>query len=191
MSRIGRQPIDIPNGVTVSIKVIDGGNNPGTLVEVKGSKAALSQVMHPSIKIEREDGRILVTRPDDEKENRSLHGLTRTLINNMVVGVTEGFKKELDIFGVGYGAQKQGRTLTLRLGFSHHVIIEEPDGINIEVPQSTQPNTAKLIIHGADKQQVGQLAAEIRKLRPPEPYLGKGIRYANERIRRKAGKAGK
>ena len=188
MSRIGKQPIEIPGGVTVNIGGVGAG---GTLVEVKGPKGSLQQTLHPNMAIKNEDGKILVTRPDDEKENRSLHGLTRTLINNMVVGVTEGFKKELDILGVGYSAQKQGKSVTLRIGFSHQVIIDEPEGITIEVPTSNVPNTAKLIINGADKQRVGQLAAEIRKMRPPEPYLGKGIRYANERIRRKAGKAGK
>ena len=185
MSRIGRQPIDIPKGVTVSI---DGGSN---VVEVKGPKGTLSQTMHPNMLIKNEDGKIVVIRPDDGKENRSLHGLTRTLINNMVVGVTDGFKKELDVFGVGYSAQKQGKTLILKLGYSHQITVEEPAGITLEAPTTNQPNTAKLIISGADKQQVGQIAAEIRKMRPPEPYLGKGIRYAGERVRRKAGKAGK
>ena len=184
MSRIGKQPIVIPAGVTVNI---DDTN----MVEVKGPKGTLKQAIHPNMAIENEGGRLVVNRPNDEKQNRSLHGLTRSLINNMVVGVTDGFKKELDIFGVGYAAQKQGKTVTLRIGFSHQVILEEPEGITIEVPPSTQPNTAKLIISGADKQKVGQLAAEIRKMRPPEPYLGKGIRYVDERIRRKAGKAGK
>jgi len=184
MSRIGKQPIVIPAGVTVNI-----GDN--MMVEVKGPKGTLKQAVHPNMAIENEGGRLLVTRPNDEKQNKALHGLTRSLINNMVVGVTDGFKKELDILGVGYSAQKQGKAVTLRIGFSHQVVIEEPDGITIEVPASNQPNTAKLIISGADKQKVGQLAAEIRKMRPPEPYLGKGIRYTDERVRRKAGKAGK
>ena len=185
MSRIGKQPIDIPSGVTVNI---DGGSN---VVEVKGPKGTLKQTVHPNMAIVQEDGKVLVSRPNDEKENRSLHGLTRSLINNMVVGVTEGFKKELDVFGIGYSAQKQGKAVTLRLGFSHQIVVEEPEGITIEAPQTNQPNTAKLIISGIDKQQVGQLAAEIRKMRPPEPYLGKGIKYVGERVRRKAGKAGK
>jgi len=190
MSRIGKQPIAIPKGVTVNI---DGGSSAGTLVEVKGPKGTLSQVMHPNmlIKADLEKMEISVTRPNDAKENRSLHGLTRSLINNMVVGVTDGFKKELDVLGVGYTAAKQGKILNLKLGLSHQVNIEEPEGILIEAPQTNQPNTAKLIISGADKQKVGQLAAEIRSLRPPEPYLGKGIRYIDEKVRRKAGKAGK
>ena len=188
MSRIGKQPIAVPGGVTVRI---DSGAGGGTLVEVKGPKVTLSQVVHPNMLVTQEDGKILVSRPDDMKENRALHGLTRSLINNMVIGVTEGFRKELDILGVGYTAAKQGKVLNLRIGMSHPVNIEEPEGISIEVPQATQPNTAKVIISGADKQKVGQLAAEIRKLRPPEPYLGKGIRYSDERVRRKAGKAGK
>jgi len=177
----------IPAGVTVKI---DGGSS-GSFVEVKGPKGTLSQVMHPNMQITQDGGTINVARPNDLKENRSLHGLTRSLINNMVVGVTDGFKKELDVLGVGYTATMQGKTLNLRIGFSHQVNIETPEGITIEAPQTNQPNTAKLIISGADKQKVGQLAAEIRKLRPPEPYLGKGIRYVDERVRRKAGKAGK
>lgn len=188
MSRIGRQPIVIPVGVTVNI---DGGSN---VVEVKGPKGTLKQTMHPNMTVKTEDGKVLVTRPNDEKENRALHGLTRSLINNMVVGVTEGFKKELDIIGVGYRAQKQGDTMTLSIGFSHPVVIKEAPGITIEAPPSGTPNTAKLIISGADKQQVGQVAAEIRNLRPlkRDPYpSGSGIKYADERIRRKAGKAGK
>jgi large subunit ribosomal protein L6 len=188
MSRIGRQPIVIPAGVTVSI---DGGSN---LVEVKGPKATLSQVMHPNMKIEQADGRLTVIRPDDAKENRSLHGLTRSLLNNMVVGVTEGFRKELDISGVGYTATKQGKSLVLKIGFSHLVNIDEEPGISFEIPTSNAPNKAKVIVTGPDKQRVGQIAAEIRRLRPlaKDPYpAGSGITYAGERVRRKAGKAGK
>ena len=188
MSRIGKQPIAVPAGVTVNI---DGGSNE---VSVKGPKGTLSQVMHPNMMIKLEDGSVIVTRPDDMKENRSLHGLTRALINNMVIGVTEGFKKELDISGVGYTATKQGKTLVLKIGFSHLVNIEEQPGISFEVPATNTPNKAKLIISGADKQQVGQIAGEIRRLRPlaKDPYpAGSGITYAGERVRRKAGKAGK
>lgn len=179
MSRIGRSPIKIPAGVSVTI----GDNN---LLTVKGPKATLSQQMHPAMTLMLEDSVLTVSRPDDEKENRSLHGLTRSLAANMVKGVTEGFKKELEINGVGYRAQKQGKQLVLNLGYSHNVVFDEPDGITFDVPA---PN--KIIISGADKQKVGHLAAVIREKRPPEPYLGKGIKYSDERIRRKAGKTGK
>ena len=190
MSRIGKQPIAIPAGVTVNI---DGGSN---AVEVKGPKGTLSQEMHPNmtIKADLDKKEITVTRPDDLKENRSLHGLTRSLINNMVIGVTDGFKKELDISGVGYTATKQGKNLALKIGFSHLVNIEEEPGITFEIPALNTPNKAKLIISGIDKQRVGQIAAEIRKLRPlaKDPYpAGSGITYAGEKVRRKAGKAGK
>ena len=179
MSRIGRSPIQIPAGVSVTI----GDNN---LLTVKGPKATLSQQLHPAMTLQLEDSVLTVSRPNDEKENRSLHGLTRSLAANMVKGVTEGFKKELEINGVGYRATKQGKQLVLNLGYSHNVVFEEPDGITFDVPAPT-----KIIISGADKQKVGHLAAVIREKRPPEPYLGKGIKYSDERIRRKAGKTGK
>jgi large subunit ribosomal protein L6 len=188
MSRIGRQPVEIPKGVTVKI---DGGSN---VVEVKGPKGTLTQTMHKNMTVKEEGGKILVSRLNDEKENKALHGLTRSLINNMVIGVTEGFKKELDITGVGYSAQKQGKTVVLKVGYSHQVTIEERPGITIEVPTINTPNNARLIISGADKQAVGQVAAEIRQIRllKRDPYPnGSGIKYADERIRRKAGKAGK
>ena len=178
MSRIGRAPIAIPAGV--EIKVED--NN---VVTVKGPKGSLTQQFNPNMAIAIEEGVLHVTRPNDAKENRALHGLTRTLIHNMVVGVTEGYKKELDVNGVGYRVAKEGNKLVMNLGFSHQVTMEEIDGITIEVPG---PN--KIIIHGCDKQKVGQFAAEVREKRPPEPYKGKGIKYTDEVIRRKAGKTG-
>ena len=178
MSRIGRAPIAIPAGV--EIKVED--NN---VVTVKGPKGTLTQQFNPNMAIAIEEGVLHVTRPNDAKENRALHGLTRTLIHNMVVGVTEGYKKELDVNGVGYRVQMNGKNLEMNLGYSHQVTVEEIPGITIEVPG---PN--KIIIHGCDKQQVGQFAAEVREKRPPEPYKGKGIKYTDEVIRRKAGKTG-
>ncbi|NBI68618.1 50S ribosomal protein L6 [Pseudoflavonifractor sp. 60] len=178
MSRIGRAPIAIPAGV--EIKVED--NN---VVTVKGPKGSLTQQFNPNMSIAMDAGVLHVTRPNDAKENRALHGLTRTLIHNMVVGVTDGFKKELDVNGVGYRVAKEGTKLVMNLGYSHQVIMEEKDGITIEVPG---PN--KIIIHGCDKQKVGQFAAEVREKRPPEPYKGKGIKYTDEVIRRKAGKTG-
>ena len=178
MSRIGRAPITVPAGVEVSI----ADNN---VVTVKGAKGTLKQQFNANMAIALENGVITVTRPNDLKENRALHGLTRTLINNMIVGVTEGFKKELDVNGVGYRVAKEGNKLVMNLGFSHQVTMEEKDGITIEVPG---PN--KIIISGADKQKVGQFAAEVREKRPPEPYKGKGIKYVDEVIRRKAGKTG-
>ena len=178
MSRIGRAPIAIPAGV--EIKVED--NN---VVTVKGPKGTLTQQFNPSMAIAMENGELKVTRPNDAKENRALHGLTRTLIHNMVVGVTEGFKKELDVNGVGYRVAKEGKKLVMNLGFSHQVIVEEIEGITIDVPD---PN--HIVIHGPDKQKVGQFAAEVREKRPPEPYKGKGIKYADEVIRRKEGKTG-
>ena len=187
MSRIGRQPIIIPAGVTVDI---DGGNS----VTVKGPKGTLKQTMHRDMTIKHEGVQMTVERPSDEKLHKSLHGLTRSVLNNMVVGVTEGFKKELEITGVGYRAQKQGKNVVLNLGFSHPVNIEETPGITIDAPQTNTPNMARLIISGADKQQVGQVAAEIRNLRllKKDPYpSGSGIKYVGERIRRKAGKSGK
>ena len=178
MSRIGRAPIAIPAGV--EIKVED--NN---VVTVKGPKGTLTQQFNPNMTISMDAGVLHVTRPNDAKENRALHGLTRTLIHNMVVGVTEGFKKELDVNGVGYRVAKEGSKLVMNLGYSHQVTAEEIPGITIEVPG---PN--KIIIHGCDKQKVGQFAAEVREKRPPEPYKGKGIKYTDEVIRRKAGKTG-
>ena len=178
MSRIGRAPITVPAGVEVSI----ADNN---VVTVKGAKGTLTQQFNANMAIAMENGVVTVSRPNDLKENRALHGLTRTLINNMIVGVTEGFKKELDVNGVGYRVAKEGNKLVMNLGFSHQVIMEEKDGITIEVPG---PN--KIIISGADKQKVGQFAAEVREKRPPEPYKGKGIKYVDEVIRRTAGKTG-
>ena len=178
MSRIGRKPIAVPAGVDVKID--------GSTITVKGPKGSLTQSFRPEIGIALENGEIVVTRPNDEKIERSLHGLTRTLIANMVHGVTNEFSKELEINGVGYRAAKQGKQLVMTLGYSHQVIMEETDDIKIDVPA---PN--KIIIHGPDKQKVGQFAAEVREKRPPEPYKGKGIKYVNEVIIRKEGKAGK
>ncbi|MEG2174557.1 MAG: 50S ribosomal protein L6 [Oscillospiraceae bacterium] len=178
MSRIGRKPIAIPAGVEVTIQ--------GNHVSVKGPKGTLEQSLAPTMIIAMEDGHVVVTRPNDNQDNRSLHGLTRTLIANMIEGVHAGFKKELEINGVGYRAAKQGHDLVMSLGYSHQVIMPEVPGITIEVPQ---PN--KINISGPDKQQVGQFAAEVRGKRPPEPYKGKGIRYIDEVIIRKEGKAGK
>ena len=178
MSRIGRKPIVIPAGVEVTV---DGSN-----VTVKGPKGTLKSTIHPMMTVKVENGEVVVTRPNDEKEARSLHGLTRSLINNMVEGVTHGFKKTLEIQGVGYRAAKQGTDLVMNLGYSHQVIVPEVDGITIEVP-----DPLKIIINGIDKQRVGQFAAEVREKRPPEPYKGKGIRYAGEYVAHKEGKAGK
>ncbi len=178
MSRIGRMPIDIPAGVTVQV----GENNE---VTVKGPKGTLSKVLHKNMLIKVEGNQIIVERPNDLKENRSLHGLTRTLINNMVVGVTEGYQKTLQINGVGYRCQKQGKKLVLSLGYSHPVEMEDGDDHTFEVPD---PNT--IIVKGIDKQIVGQIAAVVREKRLPEPYKGKGIKYADEVIRRKEGKTG-
>ena len=178
MSRIGRMPIAVPAGVDVMID--------GSTVTVKGPKGTLTRTVSSNITVTLDNGVITVTRPNDLKENRALHGLTRTLIANMVVGVNEGFKKELEINGIGYRAAKQGKDLVLNIGYSHDVIMPEIDGITVEVPA---PN--KIIISGPDKQKVGQFAAEVRGKRPPEPYKGKGIKYIDEVIRRKEGKAGK
>lgn len=178
MSRIGRQPIAVPAGVEVKID--------GSTVTVKGPKGTLTRTVHSNMKVELNGAEITVTRPDDSNLNKSLHGLTRTLINNMVEGVTNGYSKELEINGVGYRAAKQGKDLVLNIGFSHQVTFSEIDGITIDVPS---PN--KVVISGPDKQKVGQFAAEIREKRPPEPYKGKGIKYVDEHIRRKEGKAGK
>ena len=178
MSRIGRMPIDLPAGVEVKIE-------DGNKVTVKGPKGTLTQNLHPAMNIAQEGNVITVTRPNDLKENRSLHGLTRTLINNMVEGVANGFSKELDVNGVGYRVAKQGKDLVMNLGYSHQVIMSEIEGITIDVP-----NPNKIIISGPDKQLVGQFAAEVREKRPPEPYKGKGIKYVTEHIRRKEGKTG-
>ena len=178
MSRIGRMPITVPAGVEVSVAA-------GNVVTVKGHKGTLTQQLHPDMVIEQNGSEITIKRPSDDKEHRSLHGLTRTLLHNMVVGVNEPYKKELEINGVGYRATKEGKNLVLNIGYSHQVIVPEVDGITIEVPG---PN--KVVIIGCDKQKVGQFAAEVREKRPPEPYKGKGIKYVDEVIRRKVGKTG-
>ena len=178
MSRIGRKPVNIPAGVEVKV---DNG-----VITVKGPKGTLTKNYHTNMDVKVEGSEIIVSRPNDEKLNRSLHGLTSTNIQNMVIGVTEGFQKELDVNGVGYRVQKQGKNLVMNLGYSHQVIVSDTDDITIEAPT---PN--KIIIKGIDKQKVGQFAAEVREKRPPEPYKGKGIKYVDEVIRRKEGKAGK
>ena len=179
MSRIGKAPITVPSGVDVS--VVDRS------VTVKGPKGTLNRTLPGAITVRAEEGQLLVERPDDERENRALHGLTRTLVSNMVVGVTEGFAKELEIIGVGYRAEAQSpTTLRLALGYSHPVMMDAPDGITFEVPTQT-----RVIVRGTDKEMVGQVAANIRAVRKPEPYKGKGVRYLGERVLRKAGKTGK
>lgn len=178
MSRIGKKPVEIPAGVEVKID--------GNTVTVKGPKGALTRTVHPNITVAVEGNEIIVTRPNDEKENRALHGLTRSLIHNMVEGVTNGFSKTLQVNGVGYRVAKQGKTLVMNLGYSHQVNVDETEDIKIDAPDA---NT--IVISGIDKQKVGQFAAEVREKRPPEPYKGKGIKYADEVIRRKEGKAGK
>ncbi len=180
MSRIGLKPIDIPSGVEVKI-------DKNNYVEVKGPKGQVSQQLSPEMEIKIEDNQILINRPTDIKRHKSLHGLTRTLIANMIDGVTEGYSKTLLIQGTGYRAQKQGKKLVLNLGYSHPIELEDPEGIEVEVP----PQANQIIIKGADKQQVGNYAAVIRDFRKPEPYKGKGIRYADEVVRRKVGKTGK
>ncbi len=177
MSRIGRMPITVPEGVDVKLD--------GNTITVKGKNGTLTRDIHPAMNVAVEGNVITVTRPNDEKQNRALHGLTRSLINNMVIGVTEGFQKKLEVNGVGYRVQKQGKQLIMNLGYSHQVIVEETDGIKIDVE-----GTNKITISGPDKQKVGQFAAEVREKRPPEPYKGKGIKYADEVIRRKEGKTG-
>jgi large subunit ribosomal protein L6 len=178
MSRIGRLPVAIPAGVTVEIKE-------GNAVTVKGPKGTLERVLPSEMTIKEEDGHIVVTRPNDLKKMKSLHGLTRTLIHNMVVGVSEGYQKTLEVNGVGYRAAKQGKKLVLNLGYSHPVEMEDPEGLESSVDGN------KIIVKGIDKEKVGQYAAEIREKRKPEPYKGKGIKYADEVIRRKVGKTGK
>ena len=178
MSRIGRKPIVIPAGVEVKVD--------GQTVTVKGPKGTLTKTFHPNMEIKVEGAEIKVERPNDEQLNRSLHGLTRTLVANMVEGVSKGYSKELDVIGVGYRVQKQGKELVMNLGFSHKVIMPEVPGISIDCPTAN-----KIVISGPDKQQVGQFAAEVREKRPPEPYKGKGIRYTGEYVRKKEGKTGK
>lgn len=178
MSRIGRKPIDVPSGVEVKLD--------GNVITVKGPKGTLTREIHKDMIVAIDGNVINVSRPSEKKEHKSLHGLTRTLISNMVVGVSEGFSKELEINGVGYRAAKQGKDLVMNLGYSHQVIMPEIDGISVEVPG---PN--KIVVSGTDKQIVGQFAAKVREKRPPEPYKGKGIRYVGEYVQRKEGKAGK
>ena len=178
MSRIGKKPIAIPAGVDVKLD--------GTVITVKGAKGTLTRNLHPNMNVEIDGAVINVSRPNDEKLNRSLHGMSRTLIANMIVGVTEGYVKELEVNGVGYRAEVKGKDLVLKIGYSHDVIMTAPEGITVETP-----NPNKVVVSGPDKQVVGQFAANIREKRPPEPYKGKGIKYVDEYIRRKEGKAGK
>jgi large subunit ribosomal protein L6 len=179
MSRIGNRPITVPNGVEIEI-------TDGNAVTVKGPKGTLTQALSPAMSLTRENGSVLVARPNNERDNRSLHGLTRTLLNNMVLGVTDGYKRDLEIQGVGYRAALDGTTLVLSVGFSHPVRMTPPEGVSYTLDGNT-----RLSVVGIDKQLVGEEAARIRRVRPPEPYKGKGIRYAGEQVRRKAGKAGK
>ena len=179
MSRIGRMPVDVPQGVDVEIK--------GSHIRVKGPKGELEHTFPAAMDISMEDGQIAVKRPSDERTHRALHGMTRALINNMVVGVSQGFEKVLEVNGVGYRAEMSGNNLVLNVGYSHPIEVEPPDGIAFEVDTRIR----QIKVQGYDKAVVGQIAADIRKIRPPEPYKGKGIKYLNERIRRKAGKAGK
>jgi large subunit ribosomal protein L6 len=178
MSRVGKKPIEIPSGVTVTVN--------GNTVTVKGPKGELTRTFHPDMTIKVEDNVITVTRPSDEKRHRALHGTTRSLLANMIEGVSKGYEKALELVGVGYRAAKQGKKLVLNVGFSHPVEIEPEEGLEIEVPSQT-----KIVVKGADKQRVGELAANIRAVRPPEPYKGKGIRYEGEVVRLKEGKTGK
>ncbi|NPV71788.1 MAG: 50S ribosomal protein L6 [Firmicutes bacterium] len=178
MSRLGRLPVAIPAGVQISVD--------GNVVKVKGPKGELSRQLHESMKVTVNDGSILVERPSDEKIHKSLHGLTRALISNMITGVTKGYDKSLELVGVGYRASKSGKKIVITVGFSHPVEIDPPEGIEFDVP-----NPTLIVVRGRDKEAVGQMAASIRDVRPPEPYQGKGIRYAGEKVRRKAGKAGK
>ena len=178
MSRIGRAPITVPAGVDVTIE--------GNLITVKGQKGTLNYTYNPILTVEKDGATIQVSRANDAPQSRALHGLTRTLINNMIIGVSTGYSKKLEIIGVGYRAQKSGKTLTMNLGHSHPIVFEESNGVTFDVPDSTT-----VIVNGPDKQVVGQVAAQIREKRPPEPYLGKGVKYSGEKIRRKAGKTGK
>ena len=177
MSRIGKRPIPLPKGVTVTVE--------GNTVKVKGPKGELQRTVHPELKIALENGELTVTRPSDEARHKALHGLSRTLVANMIEGTAKGFQKTLELVGVGYKAEKRPYGLQLALGFSHAIEYKAPKGITLSAPQPTQ-----IVIDGADKEIVGQVAAEIRSLRPPEPYKGKGVKYLGEQIRRKAGKAG-
>jgi large subunit ribosomal protein L6 len=178
MSRIGRLPVPVPSGVDVTIE--------GRELTVKGPKGTLSRTLHPDMSVAKEDGTIVVTRPTEQKTHKQLHGLTRTLVNNMVIGVTDGYRKGLEITGVGYRAALNGKKLTLNLGYSHPIEIDPPEGITFELENPTH-----LAVVGIDKELVGQIAAQVRSTRKPEPYKGKGVRYAGEYVRRKAGKAGK
>lgn len=189
MSRVGQQPIEVPSGVAVQL----GGDN---VVTVKGPKGELSRALHPEMVVRQEDGRLVVSRPSDAKRHQALHGLTRTLIANMVRGVSQGYQKELEVKGVGYRAEMKGRSLELRVGFSHPVTYEPPEGVEVEVDTSRQRMednmpVIPIVVRGIDKQAVGQAAAEIRAVRKVEPFRGKGIRYRDEHVRRKPGKAGK
>ncbi|HMQ32769.1 MAG TPA: 50S ribosomal protein L6 [Chloroflexaceae bacterium] len=185
MSRIGRKPVTLPKGVEIKVEE-------GNLVTVKGPKGTLSQQLHPDMVIGQEDGTLTVSRPTEGKEHKALHGLTRTLINNMVVGVTDGWQRALEINGVGYRAALEGKTLVLNLGFSHQIRLDPPQDVQYVVGERKSANDPlALFVRGIDKQVVGEEAARIRGLRPPEPYKGKGVKYAEEKIRRKAGKAGK
>ena len=179
MSRIGLMPVPLPKGVSVNIE--------GSTVQVKGPKGELVRTLNSEMQIKLEDNRLLVERPTDQRRHRALHGLTRTLVNNMVLGVSQGFTRKLEIEGVGYRAEIQGKNLVLNVGFSHPVVVEPPPGISFEVEKGTRVFS----VLGADKEMVGEMAARIRRIRPPEPYKGKGIRYQGEHVRRKAGKAGK
>lgn len=182
MSRIGKKPIAVPAGVTVTVSETN-------LVTVKGPKGTLSEQINPGITVKQEGAEIVVTRPNDEKQYRALHGLSRTLVANMIIGVTDGYERGLEIVGTGYRAEMKGKDLLLHLGYSHDILVEAPEGITYDVPK--EGNGLKVFVRGASKQQVGQIAAVIRGKRPPEPYHGKGVRYAGEHIRSKAGKAGK
>ncbi|MDP9185181.1 MAG: 50S ribosomal protein L6 [Actinomycetota bacterium] len=179
MSRIGKKPVEIPSGVEIAVDATN-------VVTVKGPRGSLTQTIHPNITVTVDDGAVRVERPDDEGFNRGLHGLSRTLIANMVDGVTKGYEKRLQIIGVGYRAALKGKDLEIQVGYSHPVLVPQPEGIEFEVPAATS-----IVIRGNDKQQVGEVAANIRKIRKPEPYKGKGIRYEDEYVRKKAGKAAK
>ncbi len=176
MSRVGRKPVSVPKGVTIT--------QSGQQLKIKGPKGELSDQFHPNIKIEVKDGQVLVSRPNDEKQNKALHGLTRALIQNMIRGVTTEYSKTLDIVGVGYRAELKGKNVLLNIGYSHPIYIVPPDGVTLQTPTQTQ-----IVVSGIDKQLVGQVAAKIRSIRKPEPYKGKGIKYSDEQIQRKAGKA--